>query len=79
MYDNFELPKCEIVEETYVSDDKAKVKFIAQMVYRETGEVTAFMETSNFQRATSDGRWLYVNGTIESVPEDLADKVAKDD
>ena len=71
MYDNFDLPKCAIVEESYPSDNKAEIKFIAEMIYRETGEVTAFMETSTFERSTTDGRWLYRSGIVEPVPDEL--------
>ena len=71
MYDNFDLPKCAIVEESYPSDNKAEIKFIAEMIHRETGEVTAFMETSTFERSTTDGRWLYRSGIVEPVPDEL--------
>jgi uncharacterized protein YchJ len=72
MYDNFDLPRCIIVNEEYHEEDqKANVTFIAELVLRESGEVTAFMETSNFERAKTHGGWLYLNGTIEEVPEEL--------
>ena len=52
---------------------KAVVQFIAQMVLKESGEVTAFMETANLERFQAEGApWLYVNGTIEAAPEDYA-------
>jgi hypothetical protein len=31
------------------------------------------METSNLERAKTHGGWLYLNGTIEFVPEELSD------
>eukprot|EP00980_Cylindrotheca_fusiformis_P014495 scaffold3875_cov123-Cylindrotheca_fusiformis.AAC.15 len=72
MYDNFELPRCIISNEQYEEDDqRASVTFIAELVLRETGEVTAFMETSTFERAKTHGGWLYLNGTIEEVPDEL--------
>jgi uncharacterized protein YchJ len=73
MYDNFELPQCVIVEESYPSEDKAEVKFIAKMILRESGETTSFMETSKFERAKTHGGWLYLNGTIEFVPDELSE------
>ena len=81
MYDKFDLNKCHIVREEYEEKDdendgaptKAVVQFIAQMVLKESGEVTAFMETANLERFQAEGApWLYVNGTIEAVPEDYA-------
>lgn len=78
MYDNFDLPKCIIVEEEYAEDDqKANVTFIAELVLRESGEVTSFMEKSSFERAKTHGGWLYLNGTIEEVPEDLVEGLKK--
>lgn len=69
MYDNFDLPCCKIVEETMgPEDDTATVQFIAEMILRETGETTAFMETSTFERAKTHGAWLYKDGTIEAAP-----------
>jgi uncharacterized protein YchJ len=71
MYDNFDMPRCVIVQEWYdPSDDaKATVQFVAEMILRETGEITSFMETSTFERAkTHGGAWLYLNGTIEAAP-----------
>ena len=101
MYDNFDMPRCIISNESYYYDDenddddettnttnndpttatKANVTFIAELVLKETGEVTAFMETSNFERAKTHGGWLYLNGTIEEVPESLVEglKAAADD
>mgnify|MGYP005681956923 CR=1 FL=1 len=75
MYDNFDMPKCIIVEEKYNDEEKsdiekiATVQFIAEMVLRETGETTSFMETSTFQRSTTTGPWLYLSGNIEAVPK----------
>ena len=75
MFDNFELNKCHIVEETYHDEDgddkKATVKFVAEMALRESGEVTGFMETSEFERAKTHGGWLYRNGTIDAVPDEV--------
>ena len=97
MYDNFNMPRCIISNESYydendnendendenenthnTNDDpttatKANVTFIAELVLKETGEVTAFMETSTFERAKTHGGWLYLNGTIEEVPESLVE------
>lgn len=74
MYDNFDMTKCHIVEENYDEDGvdkKASVKFVAELLLRETGETTGFMETSQFERAKTHGGWLYLNGTMESAPEEL--------
>jgi len=63
-YDNFELKKCEIVDESYEGEGEkqvAKVKFIATMTQVDSREKTAFMETSLFERAGKnimDGAWL---------------------
>lgn len=64
------MPRCLIVEEKYDAsvDTKATVKFIAEMILRETGEITSFMETSAFERAKTHGAWLYLDGTIEAAP-----------
>ena len=76
MYDNFDLNNCIIVEETYdeVAEDSetetATVKFIAEMVLKETGEKTSFMETSKFEKAKNSGAWLYLSGEIEEVPSE---------
>jgi uncharacterized protein YchJ len=79
MYDNFDLPKCIIVEESYPEDDsdgeKAEVTFIAEMILKESGEKTSFMETSQFERAKTHGGWLYLNGTIEAVPDELMENL----
>ena len=86
MYDNFDLNNCIIVEETYdeVTEDSetetATVKFIAEMVLKETGEKTSFMETSKFEKAKNSGAWLYLSGEIEEVPnEDCDDDGNKED
>lgn len=74
MFDNFDLNKCHVLEEDYFDEGetkKATVKFVAEMVLRESGEVTGFMETSQFERAKTHGGWLYLNGTIDGVPDDL--------
>jgi uncharacterized protein YchJ len=69
MYDNFNLQCCKIVEEKLCPDDNtATVQFIAEMILRETGEMTAFMETSSFERAKTHGAWLYKDGKIEAAP-----------
>jgi uncharacterized protein YchJ len=68
MYDNFDLNQCTIVGEEYPTEDTAQVQFVAQLVLRETGELTAFMETSQFERAKTHGGWLYKNGTIAAAP-----------
>ena len=75
MYDNFDLEKCIILEEKYDETDDtetetATVKFIAEMVLRETGEKTSFMETSKFEKAKNSGAWLYLSGEIEEAPGD---------
>lgn len=84
MYDNFDLSECVIVEEHYnepssSSEDTegeietAEVKFVAEMVLKETGEKTSFMETSTFERAKNSGAWLYLSGEIEAAPGDDGD------
>lgn len=76
------MPRCVIVEERYdPSDDtKATVQFIAEMVLRETGENTSFMETSTLERATTTHRgWLYRDGVIEAAPStDEGDETGDD-
>jgi hypothetical protein len=69
-YDKFELTKCEIVDEWYDDSDKGKatVKFIAEMIQRDTKEKTGFMETATFEVSQTHGGWLYRDGTIEMVP-----------
>lgn len=73
MYDNFDMPKCTIASETIDDNDDnsdtqtAEVQFIAEMVLRESGETTSFMETSQFEKFKTGG-WLYKNGTIEAAP-----------
>lgn len=65
-YDNFELKKCEIVDESYENEGEgekqvAKVKFIATTIQVDSREKTAFMETSLFERGGKnimDGAWL---------------------
>jgi uncharacterized protein YchJ len=82
MYDNFDLSKCKIVQETMGQDeDTATVQFIAEMTLRETGETTSFMETSVFERAKTHGAWLYKSGTIEAAPgsDDSVDNTDSDD
>lgn len=65
-YDNFELTKCQIVEETIVDDTTATVCFVANMVQRDSRERTAFQETSTFERV--GGAWLYRDGVIAEPP-----------
>lgn len=65
-YDNFELTKCQIVEETIVDETTATVCFVANMVQRDSRERTAFQETSTFERV--GGAWLYRNGVIAEPP-----------
>ncbi len=75
-YDNFELKKCEIVDEEYEGEGDsqiAKVKFIATMTQVDSREKTAFMETSTFERAGKhirEGAWLYRSGEVVPVPVD---------
>jgi SEC-C motif-containing protein len=69
-YDNFELTKCEILEESYSgkdADELATVRFLAHMTQRDTQERTPFIETSTFERDTKSGAWLYRDGVIEAV------------
>ena len=76
MYDKFDLENCIIVEQTYDDIDPesdtetATVKFVAEMVLKETGEKTSFMETSKFEKAKNSGAWLYLSGEIEEAPSD---------
>ena len=73
-YDNFELTKCEILDESFEGEgDKevAKVKFVASMTQVDSREKTAFMEMSTFERAGKNiagGAWLYKGGVIEAAP-----------
>lgn len=48
--------------------ETATVKFVAEMVLKETGEKTSFMETSTFEKAKNSGAWLYLSGEIEAAP-----------
>lgn len=69
-FDNFELTKCDILEESYQgqgSDGTATVRFIAHMIQRDTQQRSAFMETSTFERDASTGAWLYRNGDVVHV------------
>ena len=68
MYDNFDMNQCKIVKEQEIDKETAEVTFVANLIYRETGELTAFMETSQLERAKTHGGWLYRNGTIASAP-----------
>jgi hypothetical protein len=83
MYDNFDMPRCVIVEERYEDPPdgtKATVQFIAEMVLRETGEVTSFMETSTFERGPPGTHrpWLYLDGIIEAAPTEEGDEGGND-
>jgi len=51
-YDDFVLTGCDILETSEDTSDggTAKVKFVARMTHRETGEKAAFVETSAFER-----------------------------
>lgn len=72
-YDNFELTKCKILDETYEGEgdtQTAKVTFVATMIQVDSREKTAFMETSTFERGKHirEGAWMYKSGEVESVP-----------
>jgi SEC-C motif-containing protein len=67
-YDAFELCKCEILE-TSVEGELAKVRFLAHMTERATGERTAFIETSTFERDPTSKAWLYRDGVVQTVEE----------
>jgi SEC-C motif domain protein len=75
-YDNFLLNSCVILEEAGEGDDdngaEATVKFLAKMTHRDTGERTAFVETSTFLRDPKTGAWLYRDGIIESPDDHVA-------
>ena len=78
MFDNFELSNCEILvvdeeDRDSTSEDAAlpTVKFQADMIYRATGEQTAFRETSTFQRAIPNGPWLYRSGIIHGTETEI--------
>ena len=80
MYDNFDMPRCLVTKEVYSDDDQtANVTFVAELILRNSGEVTAFMETSTFERAKTHGGWLYKNGTIEEVPQNVVDGLTGED
>jgi SEC-C motif-containing protein len=72
-YDNFVLNKCVILEELDLSETVATVKFLARMTHRDTGERTAFVETSTFERDKVTGAWLYRDGVITS-PEEVGNE-----
>jgi SEC-C motif domain protein len=74
-YDNFLLNSCVILEEAggeNEHDKEATVKFLAKMTHRDTGEKTAFVETSTFLRDPESGAWLYRDGIIESSEDEVA-------
>lgn len=76
-FDNFELTKCEILEESYSgkdADEQATVRFRTQMTQRDTEERSAFIETSTFERDAKSGAWLYRDGVVAQV--DVATKKA---
>jgi SEC-C motif-containing protein len=69
-FDNFELTKCDILEESYSgegTDELATVRFRTQMTQRDTEERSAFIETSTFERDPKSGAWLYRDGVVASV------------
>lgn len=72
-FDNFELTKCEILDESYEgegADEIATVRFMAHMTQRDSQAKSAFVETSTFERdGLSSGAWLYLDGVV--VPVDL--------
>ena len=68
-YDEFELNQCEILE-TKHQDTEATVRFLAHMTQRDTGEQTAFIELSTFQRDPETGAWLYRDGVIQVDGQD---------
>jgi len=71
-YDNFELTKCEILDESYEGEgtaEKATVRFLAHMIQRDNKERTAFIETSTFERDEETGAWLYKEGVVDTVNE----------
>lgn len=79
-YDNFILNRCEILEEGYEGegrDEVATVRFLAHLTHRDTGERTAFIETSTFHRDEKTNAWLYRDGEIETVNEE--DRSSSDD
>ena len=69
-YDNFELTKCDIINESYEGEgtnEIALVKFVAKLVQVDSREKTSFMETSTFERAGKsirNGAWLYKSGKV---------------
>mmetsp|Transcript_9917 Transcript_9917/g.14613 ORF Transcript_9917/g.14613 Transcript_9917/m.14613 type:complete len:219 (-) Transcript_9917:202-858(-) len=65
-YDNFELTRCQILEEILVDDKTATVAFVANMVQRDSRERTSFKETSTFEKI--GGVWLYKEGIISDPP-----------
>ena len=76
MFDNFELSNCEILDVDNMDNEEADaalptVKFQADMIYRATGEQTAFRETSTFQRAIPNGPWLYRSGIIHGTETEI--------
>lgn len=75
-YDNFELTKCQILEETLMDDKTATVAFVANMVQRDSRERTAFKETSTFEK--SGGAWLYKEGEISDPPGRTTEKEKED-
>jgi SEC-C motif-containing protein len=76
-YDDFLLNQCVILEEEEISETVAKVKFLAKMTHRETGERTAFVETSTFERDPETGAWLYREGVIASPDDGDLSEVSK--
>jgi SEC-C motif-containing protein len=69
-FDNFELTKCKILEESYSgegTDELATVRFLTHMTQLDTKERTAFIETSTFERDATSGAWLYRDGVVASA------------
>jgi len=79
-YDNFVLNKCDILDESCEGEEKteeevATVRFLAHLTHRDSGEKTAFIETSTFLRDPTTKAWLYRDGEIETVEDDQQQEV----
>jgi uncharacterized protein YchJ len=76
-FDNFELTKCEILEESYSgegTDELATVRFRTQMTQRDNEQRSAFVETSTFEREPTSGAWLYRDGVVAQVDPDTKEE-----
>jgi SEC-C motif-containing protein len=76
-FDNFELTKCEILEESYSGEDideQATVRFLTHMTQLDTQERSAFIETSTFERDARSGAWLYRDGVVASADRDTKEE-----